>query len=83
VIAIPCVIFAAWLGMIACARSLYFEFGWAIFHVVGASPSMKGTITTFLSRTHALTYTQSCTSGTKVCPMHRPRHAAELTPRPQ
>jgi hypothetical protein len=41
--------------MIACARALYFEFGWAIFHVVGASPSMKGTPARFASRVRRLT----------------------------
>jgi len=37
----PCVIGVSWLIMIFCTRALYGEFGWAIFHVVGANPKMK------------------------------------------
>ncbi|KZP12002.1 hypothetical protein FIBSPDRAFT_172590 [Athelia psychrophila] len=35
-IAVPCVLATAWIAMLFCIRALYFEFGWAIFHVVGA-----------------------------------------------
>lgn len=37
----PCVIAAAWLFMLFWIKKLYAEFGWAIFHVVGANPKMK------------------------------------------
>ncbi|KAL0946917.1 hypothetical protein HGRIS_013078 [Hohenbuehelia grisea] len=37
----PCVIAGAWVVMILCTRALYAEFGWAIFHIVGANPKMK------------------------------------------
>ncbi|KIY50873.1 hypothetical protein FISHEDRAFT_71184 [Fistulina hepatica ATCC 64428] len=40
-IVVPCVIGAAWFGMVLCFKYLYAEFGWAIFHVVGANPKMK------------------------------------------
>lgn len=37
----PCIIAAAWLLMLFWIKQLYAEFGWAIFHVVGANPKMK------------------------------------------
>ncbi|EKM82697.1 hypothetical protein AGABI1DRAFT_125157 [Agaricus bisporus var. burnettii JB137-S8] len=37
----PCIIAAAWLFMLFWIKRLYAEFGWAIFHVVGANPKMK------------------------------------------
>jgi len=37
----PCIIAASWLAMIFWIKQLYAEFGWAIFHVVGANPKMK------------------------------------------
>lgn len=37
----PCVIGASWLFMLFWIKQLYAEFGWAIFHVVGANPKMK------------------------------------------
>ncbi|KXN82100.1 UPF0658 Golgi apparatus membrane protein C23H3.04 [Leucoagaricus sp. SymC.cos] len=37
----PCVIAASWLFMLFWIKKLYAEFGWAIFHVVGANPKMK------------------------------------------
>jgi hypothetical protein len=37
----PCIIGASWLVMIFWIKQLYAEFGWAIFHVVGANPKMK------------------------------------------
>ncbi|PBK78126.1 hypothetical protein ARMSODRAFT_1010740 [Armillaria solidipes] len=37
----PCVIAASWLSILFCTKQLYEEFGWAIFHVVGANPKMK------------------------------------------
>ncbi|KAJ7063247.1 hypothetical protein C8F01DRAFT_1209588 [Mycena amicta] len=40
-IVVPCVIAAAWLLMMFWIKELYSEFGWAIFHVVGANPKMK------------------------------------------
>ncbi|KAJ7285852.1 hypothetical protein C8J57DRAFT_650435 [Mycena rebaudengoi] len=40
-IAVPCVIAGAWLVMMFWIKELYAEFGWAIFHVVGANPKMK------------------------------------------
>ncbi|KAF7294949.1 SET domain-containing protein [Mycena indigotica] len=40
-IVVPCVISAAWLLMMFWIKELYSEFGWAIFHVVGANPKMK------------------------------------------
>jgi hypothetical protein len=40
-IAAPCVIAAAWLVICFFVSQLYQEFGWAIFHVVGANPKMK------------------------------------------
>ncbi|PFH54370.1 hypothetical protein AMATHDRAFT_72862 [Amanita thiersii Skay4041] len=41
VIVAPCVIGASWLSLCYWFRELYAEFGWAIFHVVGANPKMK------------------------------------------
>nr|GAT58701.1 predicted protein [Mycena chlorophos] len=40
-IVVPCIIAAAWLAMMFFVKELYSEFGWAIFHVVGANPKMK------------------------------------------
>ncbi|KAH9001287.1 hypothetical protein EDB92DRAFT_1939044 [Lactarius akahatsu] len=40
-ITVPCIIAAAWLVMIFFVRALYYEFGWAIFRIVGANPAMK------------------------------------------
>jgi len=40
-IAAPATIAAAWFILIFFVRALYFEFGWAIFRVVGANPAMK------------------------------------------
>ncbi|KAK7054917.1 hypothetical protein VNI00_003380 [Paramarasmius palmivorus] len=37
----PCIIAAAWVGMCFWIKALYAEFGWAIFHIVGANPKMK------------------------------------------
>jgi len=37
----PCVIAASWFFMLFWIKKLYAEFGWAIFHVVGANPRMK------------------------------------------
>ncbi|KAI0781003.1 hypothetical protein BD413DRAFT_501724 [Trametes elegans] len=37
----PVVIGVAWLVMIFFVRELYHEFGWAIFHIVGANPAAK------------------------------------------
>ncbi|KAF8163287.1 hypothetical protein B0H34DRAFT_694846 [Crassisporium funariophilum] len=37
----PCVIAASWFLMLFWIKQLYAEFGWAIFHVVGANPKMK------------------------------------------
>lgn len=37
----PCIIAGVWLLMIFLIKSLYSEFGWAIFHIVGANPKMK------------------------------------------
>ncbi|TFK54900.1 hypothetical protein OE88DRAFT_973756 [Heliocybe sulcata] len=37
----PCIIGVSWLALMFFVRELYYEFGWAIFHVVGANPKMK------------------------------------------
>ncbi|KII88551.1 hypothetical protein PLICRDRAFT_41726 [Plicaturopsis crispa FD-325 SS-3] len=37
----PCVIAVAWVALLFWVKELYAEFGWAIFHVVGANPKMK------------------------------------------
>lgn len=37
----PCIIAASWVLMLFWVKALYAEFGWAIFHVVGANPKMK------------------------------------------
>ncbi|KAJ3752469.1 hypothetical protein EV360DRAFT_97410 [Lentinula raphanica] len=37
----PCVIAASWLIMMFFIKQLYGEFGWAIFHIVGANPKSK------------------------------------------
>jgi uncharacterized membrane protein YidH (DUF202 family) len=37
----PCIIGASWLVLVFFFKQLYEEFGWAIFHVVGANPRMK------------------------------------------
>ena len=41
VVTAPCVIAAAWLFMLFWIKELYAEFGWAIFHVVGADRQKK------------------------------------------
>ncbi|KAJ7582730.1 hypothetical protein C8J56DRAFT_955575 [Mycena floridula] len=40
-IVVPCVIATSWIILIFLIKQLYAEFGWAIFHVVGANPKMK------------------------------------------
>lgn len=40
-IVVPCVIGASWLVLVYLFKRLYEEFGWAIFHIVGANPKMK------------------------------------------
>jgi len=40
-IAAPCVIAAAWLSLLWWTKALFDEFGWAVFHIVGANPAMK------------------------------------------
>ncbi|KAF9227941.1 hypothetical protein BS17DRAFT_793543 [Gyrodon lividus] len=37
----PCVIAASWLFLIFWIKQLFGEFGWVIFHVVGANPKLK------------------------------------------
>ncbi|ESK96954.1 hypothetical protein Moror_6532 [Moniliophthora roreri MCA 2997] len=37
----PCAIAVAWVAMCFWIKALYAEFGWAIFHIVGANPKMK------------------------------------------
>ncbi|KAJ3528150.1 hypothetical protein NM688_g8033 [Phlebia brevispora] len=37
----PVIIAVSWLSLLFWVRQLYMEFGWAIFHVVGANPAMK------------------------------------------
>jgi len=37
----PCVIAASWFFLMFWFRELYSEFGWVIFHVVGANPKLK------------------------------------------
>ncbi|KAH9946168.1 uncharacterized protein BXZ73DRAFT_95667 [Epithele typhae] len=37
----PVVIGVSWLAMMWVVRELYYEFGWAIFHIVGANPAAK------------------------------------------
>ncbi|KAJ3896504.1 hypothetical protein GG344DRAFT_36676 [Lentinula edodes] len=37
----PCIIAASWLIMMFWIKQLYGEFGWAIFHIVGANPKTK------------------------------------------
>jgi hypothetical protein len=37
----PCVIAASWLIIMFWIKQLYAEFGWAIFHIVGANPKIK------------------------------------------
>ncbi|KAI0006018.1 hypothetical protein BJV74DRAFT_801610 [Russula compacta] len=39
--AVPGIIAAAWIIMIFFVRALYYEFGWAVFRIVGANPVMK------------------------------------------
>jgi hypothetical protein len=41
VIVAPIAIGASWVALLFWVRKLYYEFGWAIFHVVGANPRMK------------------------------------------
>lgn len=40
-IVVPCIIGVSWLALLFFVKQLYEEFGWAIFHVVGANPQMK------------------------------------------
>ncbi|KAF8559562.1 hypothetical protein OG21DRAFT_1452728 [Imleria badia] len=40
-IVVPCIVAASWLFLIFWIKQLYGEFGWVIFHVVGASPKLK------------------------------------------
>ncbi|KAI0318942.1 hypothetical protein OF83DRAFT_1163204 [Amylostereum chailletii] len=40
-ISVPCLIGAAWVTISYFVYGLYYEFGWAIFRVVGANPVMK------------------------------------------
>ncbi|KIM87058.1 hypothetical protein PILCRDRAFT_815514 [Piloderma croceum F 1598] len=37
----PCILGGSWLILLFWIKELYAEFGWAIFHVVGANPKMK------------------------------------------
>ncbi|TDL27457.1 hypothetical protein BD410DRAFT_782539 [Rickenella mellea] len=37
----PCVIAASWFVLIFYVRALFGEFGWAVFHVIGANPVTK------------------------------------------
>lgn len=37
----PCIIAASWFFLIFWIKQLYAEFGWVIFHVVGANPKFK------------------------------------------
>ncbi|KAM6500534.1 hypothetical protein JOM56_003548 [Amanita muscaria] len=37
----PCIIAVSWVSLCYFFKELYAEFGWAIFHVVGANPKMK------------------------------------------
>ncbi|KAF7970006.1 hypothetical protein HWV62_25368 [Athelia sp. TMB] len=52
-IVVPIVLAAAWVLIAFWIRELYAEFGWAIFHVVGANPKAKSGLydMPFLSRT--------------------------------
>ncbi|KAF8575547.1 hypothetical protein K439DRAFT_1655439 [Ramaria rubella] len=40
-ITVPCVLAASWVALVWWTRALYFEFGWAVFHAVGANIAMK------------------------------------------
>lgn len=40
-IVVPCVLAASLLSMMYFVRELYLEFGWAVFHAIGADPRMK------------------------------------------
>ncbi|KAI0054055.1 hypothetical protein FA95DRAFT_1551854 [Auriscalpium vulgare] len=40
-IVVPCVIAGSFFALLWFVRALYYEFGWAIFRVVGANPAMK------------------------------------------
>jgi len=40
-VAVPAIIAAAWIILIFFVRALYYEFGWAVFRIVGANPAMK------------------------------------------
>jgi len=37
----PCIIAASWLVILFWVKQLFDEFGWAIFHIVGANPKIK------------------------------------------
>ncbi|ELU45700.1 zf-C2H2 domain-containing protein [Rhizoctonia solani AG-1 IA] len=41
-IVVPVILGASLLSMIYFVRELYHEFGWAVFHAIGADPRMKG-----------------------------------------
>jgi hypothetical protein len=43
-IVVPVILGVSLLSMIYFVRELYHEFGWAVFHAIGADPRMKGTI---------------------------------------
>jgi len=40
-IAVPGIIAVSWFIMIFFVRALYYEFGWAVFRIVGANPALK------------------------------------------
>jgi len=40
-IAVPCILGASWLALVWFTRGLFYEFGWAVFRAVGASPTLK------------------------------------------
>jgi hypothetical protein len=40
-IVVPCILTLSWLIILFWIKALYDEFGWAIFHVVGANPRLK------------------------------------------
>ncbi|KAE9400811.1 hypothetical protein BT96DRAFT_956777 [Gymnopus androsaceus JB14] len=45
----PCIIAASWLVILFWVKQLFDEFGWAIFHIVGANPKIKTNHTFFPS----------------------------------
>jgi len=40
-IAVPVIIAVSWIIIVFFVRALYYEFGWAVFRIVGANPAMK------------------------------------------